>query len=87
MTTPGERIQVTAEELSAAGAEVVGIAEQTHRDASGFSGTQDAISGRVTVENRENGFRMSLQESSQGDLSIGASSPCVWPDGTPAPRE
>jgi len=40
----------------------------------------------VLVENRVDGFRMSVQESSQGDLSLGATSPCVWPNGTPAPQ-
>lgn len=47
MTSPGERVQVTAEKLTAVGGEVVGIAEQIQRDASGFSGTQDAITGLV----------------------------------------
>jgi hypothetical protein len=37
----------------------------------------------VTLENHSNGFRLAIQESAQGDLSIGASSPCVWPNGTP----
>jgi hypothetical protein len=40
----------------------------------------------VSAENRTDGFSMSVQESSQGDLSLGATSPCVWPNGTPAPR-
>ncbi|MFL6143207.1 MAG: hypothetical protein ACJ72N_15255 [Labedaea sp.] len=38
----------------------------------------------LTLENRSNGFRLAIQESAQGELSIGASSPCVWPNGTPA---
>ncbi|MFE6307452.1 hypothetical protein [Nocardiopsis sp. NPDC057823] len=37
----------------------------------------------IAVENEEDGFLMSLRVSIQGDLSIGASSPCVWPEGTP----
>ncbi|HEY2763442.1 MAG TPA: hypothetical protein VGJ13_05430 [Pseudonocardiaceae bacterium] len=37
------------------------------------------------VENNTDAFRMSLQSSVQGDLSISATSPCVWPDGTPPP--
>lgn len=40
----------------------------------------------VSVENRTDGFSMSVQESVQGDLSLGATSPCVWPNGTPAPQ-
>lgn len=40
----------------------------------------------ITLENRADSFRMAIQESSQGDLSIGASSPCVWPNGTPEPQ-
>jgi hypothetical protein len=38
----------------------------------------------ITVENHENGFRMSLG-GPDGDLNIGASSPCVWPRGMPEP--
>ncbi|MEU0239212.1 hypothetical protein ABZ234_16125 [Nocardiopsis sp. NPDC006198] len=37
----------------------------------------------VFVENEEDSFRMSVQSSAQGSLSIGASSPCVWPEGAP----
>ncbi|WP_246406142.1 hypothetical protein [Nocardiopsis aegyptia] len=37
----------------------------------------------VFVEDEEDSFRMSVQSSVQGDLSISASSPCVWPEGTP----
>ncbi|NKY80381.1 hypothetical protein HGB46_17600 [Nocardiopsis dassonvillei] len=37
----------------------------------------------VSVENEEDAFRMSVQASVEGHLSIGASSPCVWPEGTP----
>jgi len=39
----------------------------------------------ISVEDEEDFFRMSLQVSDQGSLSIGASSPCVWPEGTPKP--
>jgi hypothetical protein len=41
----------------------------------------------LSVENRADSFRMSLQTSVDGELSIGASSPCVWPNGTPEPQE
>jgi hypothetical protein len=37
----------------------------------------------ITLEHPSTGFRFAIQESAQGDLSIGASSPCVWPNGTP----
>jgi hypothetical protein len=41
----------------------------------------------LSVENREDSFRMSLSSSIDGQLSIGASSPCIWPNGTPEPQE
>ncbi|MGH3952295.1 MAG: hypothetical protein ACRDSE_24805 [Pseudonocardiaceae bacterium] len=37
----------------------------------------------ISVENNDDAFRMSIRSSVEGHLSIGASSPCVWPDGTP----
>ncbi|GAA1212679.1 hypothetical protein LY12_003167 [Prauserella alba] len=37
----------------------------------------------VSVEHGEDAFRMSVQQSKDGSLSLGASSPCVWPDGEP----
>lgn len=39
----------------------------------------------VTVESETDAFNVSVQSSDEGDLSIGASSPCVWPEGTPNP--
>lgn len=39
----------------------------------------------VTVENETDAFNVSVQVSDEGSLSIGASSPCVWPEGTPKP--
>lgn len=39
----------------------------------------------LLVESNADAFRMSLEANVQGDLLISASSPCVWPDGTPAP--
>lgn len=39
----------------------------------------------VTVEHSEDAFRVSLRVSNEGSLSISASSPCVWPEGTPEP--
>jgi hypothetical protein len=40
----------------------------------------------IFAEHNTDGFRMSLQEGAQGSLSLGTSSPCVWPNGTPAPK-
>lgn len=37
----------------------------------------------VSVEHNDDGFRMSIAQNDDGDLSLGASSPCVWPDGVP----
>ena len=35
------------------------------------------------VEHNRDGFRMTLVGSAGGDLSLVATSPCIWPDGTP----
>lgn len=45
--------------------------------------SQDAF---LSVENRADAFRMSLSSSVDGQLSLGATSPCIWPDGTPDPQ-
>lgn len=37
----------------------------------------------VSVEHDDDAFRMSVVASDDGRLSLGASSPCIWPDGTP----
>lgn len=37
------------------------------------------------VENNVDAFRMSMTTSVRGDFAISATSPCVWPDGTPPP--
>jgi hypothetical protein len=37
----------------------------------------------VFAENKIDSFRMSIEESPSGNLSIGTDSPCVWPNGTP----
>ena len=39
----------------------------------------------VTAESETDAFNVSVQASDEGSLSIGASSPCVWPEGTPKP--
>ncbi|MGH3767324.1 MAG: hypothetical protein ACRDTX_19580 [Pseudonocardiaceae bacterium] len=41
----------------------------------------------LVMENPKDSFRLVLQESGDGSksLSLGVSSPCVWPNGTPAP--
>jgi hypothetical protein len=35
------------------------------------------------VEHDGDGFRMTLVSSASGDLSLVATSPCIWPDGRP----
>ena len=40
----------------------------------------------ISVENNEDGFRIRVQDNDQGELYITASSPCVWPHGTPEPE-
>jgi hypothetical protein len=40
----------------------------------------------VQAENKTDGFRMYLRESVQGGLTLGATSPCGWPNGTPEPK-
>jgi hypothetical protein len=41
----------------------------------------------ISVENRKDGFRMAFRDNPKGDLLLGADSPCVWPKGTPTPRD
>ncbi|MDV6011835.1 hypothetical protein [Haloechinothrix sp. LS1_15] len=36
----------------------------------------------IYVEHNEDAFRMSIRTSDEGDLSLGADSPCIWPEGT-----
>lgn len=40
----------------------------------------------LEVENTADGFRMTLKANRHGNLYLIASSPCVWPEGTPAPE-
>ncbi|MPZ64238.1 MAG: hypothetical protein GEU83_01480 [Pseudonocardiaceae bacterium] len=47
----------------------------------------DSEAAFLSVENREDSFRMSLSSSVDGQLNIGAVSPCIWPNGTPEPQE
>ena len=56
-----------------------------HWTSNGFRVLNDFRPDRlfISVENNEDAFRMSVTESIEGDLSIGASSPCIWPDGVP----
>ncbi|WP_017570679.1 hypothetical protein [Nocardiopsis halotolerans] len=37
----------------------------------------------LAVEHEEDAFGMSIRTAGDGGLTIGASSPCVWPEGTP----
>lgn len=55
-----------------------------HWTETGFTVLADRRSSEdrfVSVENPDDGFRMSITQSYEGDLSLGASSPCVWLDG------
>ena len=56
-----------------------------HWVSNGFRVLTDSRPDRsfISVENNDDAFRMSVKESTEGDLSLGASSPCIWPDGTP----
>jgi hypothetical protein len=51
---------------------------------------EDTTTGEVRpapllwVEHDVDGFRMTLVSSVNGDLSLVTTSPCIWPDGTPA---
>lgn len=45
----------------------------------------DVVAPALFVEHNGDAFRMSMQTSVEGDFSISATSPCVWPDGTPPP--
>lgn len=38
------------------------------------------------VENNADGFRMTLKANENGAIFLIASSPCVWPNGTPEPE-
>jgi hypothetical protein len=39
----------------------------------------------LEVENPADGFSVTMQSNDLGELYLGATSPCVWPDGTPPP--
>lgn len=47
----------------------------------------DRRAGRefLWVENKQDSFRMTLKANDLGEMYLIASSPCVWPDGTPNP--
>lgn len=47
---------------------------------------RDRSAPALFVEHNGDAFRMSMKTSVQGDLSISATSPCVWPNGTPPPE-
>jgi hypothetical protein len=40
----------------------------------------------IWVENKEDGFRMRVQDNVRGQFFLIATSPCVWPNGTPEPE-
>ncbi len=41
---------------------------------------------RCSWKTTRDAFRMSLQTNVRGELTISATSPCVWPQGTPPPE-
>jgi hypothetical protein len=58
----------------------------TYWTARGFSALDDSrtsVRPRLTLQNNTDGFRIGITEGGTGGLSLGASSPCVWPNGTP----
>jgi hypothetical protein len=40
----------------------------------------------IWVENNDDGFRMRIKSNKLGELFMIATSPCVWPNGTPEPE-
>jgi hypothetical protein len=44
---------------------------------------RQGVSQYLWVENNRDGFRLALQSNDVGGLYLTASSPCVWPNGTP----
>lgn len=40
----------------------------------------------IWVENKDDGFQMRILGNKVGELFLGATSPCVWPSGTPEPE-
>jgi hypothetical protein len=52
-----------------------------------FRVLQDARpkAAHVWVENNKDGFRMAAQTNDRGEMYLTATSPCVWPNGTPQP--
>ncbi len=40
----------------------------------------------LALESDVDGFRVSLKYNDLGEMYLGGSSPCVWPSGTPEPR-
>ncbi|MGQ0778993.1 MAG: hypothetical protein ACT4NY_32040 [Pseudonocardiales bacterium] len=51
-----------------------------------LSNHRDLSATALFVENNADAFRMSMMTSVQGELAISATSPCVWPEGTPPPE-
>ena len=43
------------------------------------------VTQSIWVENKNDGFRMRVQDNDLGELFLIATSPCVWPNGTPEP--
>lgn len=48
--------------------------------------TDERAKGYIWAEKKDDGFRMAFFDNYKGELVITAASPCVWPNGTPAPE-
>ncbi len=51
-----------------------------------FSKGQPAIFGHTPEQDPFAVFTISLETNPQGSVAIGATSPCIWPNGTPPPN-
>lgn len=58
----------------------------TEHDFGILSDTRNPNSNYVSAENKIDGFRMAFSDNPKGELTLGADSPCVWPNGTPEPK-
>lgn len=43
----------------------------------------EPVNEYLWLENKGDGFRMTIEANRAGELFVGSSSPCVWPEGTP----
>jgi hypothetical protein len=62
---------------------------RTWWERNGFVVSNDSARGAdrtVAAENKADGFTMSLRSNNAGELYLNTSAPCVWPNGTPEPK-